>query len=216
MIIDEEEERMYLRATGQMAAYGDVYLVDHAWTFKQRSMYKELKENEKLRERMANMMRYPSKRDLPAENPYTKPKPTLEEYLKQIQETDEPTLAYELDEYEIKDLKAITFKPEVEEISLWGNEIFTPKDITEVLMTLPNLRALWLNDNPVQKNCSNFNVIGDHFDKLEIFNSALTAKAGEWAMLFYARDTGAKTLEEIESLTLSGKNLLTVDDLSFL
>jgi len=45
-------------------------------------MYKELKENEKLRERMANMMRYPSKRDLPAENPYTKPKPTLEEYLK--------------------------------------------------------------------------------------------------------------------------------------
>jgi len=83
-------------------------------------------------------------------------------------------------------------------------------------MTLPNLRALWLNDNPVQKNCSNFNVIGDHFDKLEIFNSALTAKAGEWAMLFYARDTGAKTLEEIESLTLSGKNLLTVDDLSFL
>jgi hypothetical protein len=35
-------------------------------------------------------------------------------------------------------------------------------------------------------------------------------------MLFYARDSGAKTLEEITSLDLSGKNLLQVTDLSFL
>jgi len=35
-------------------------------------------------------------------------------------------------------------------------------------------------------------------------------------MLFYARESGAKTLEEITSLNLSGKNLLTVEDLSFL
>jgi hypothetical protein len=59
-------------------------------------------------------------------------------------------------------------------------------------------------------------VIGDHFEKLEIFNSCLTAKAGEWAMLYYARASGAKTLEEITSLDLNGKNLLMVDDLSFL
>ena len=62
-------------------------------------------------------------------------------------------------------------------------------------MTLPNLKACWLNENPVASNCSNFNVIGNHFDKLEIFNSQLTSKAGEWAMLFYARDSGAKSLE---------------------
>ena len=216
MIVDEEEEGLYLRATGPMAAHADVYLVDHAWTFKQRSMYRQLKENENLRQRMENIMKYPSKRDLPAANPYAKARPTLEEYLKQIEESKEPTLVYDLDEYEIKSLTTIEFKPEVEEISLFGNQIDNPKDITDVLMKLPNVKGLWLNDNPVQKNCSNFNVIGDHFDKLEIFNSALTAKAGEWAMLFYARDTGAKTLEEIESLSLTSKNLLTVDDLSFL
>ena len=96
------------------------------------------------------------------------------------------------------------------------NELFDPNDVTKVLMTLPNLKALWLNDNPVVKNCSNFNVIGDHFDKLEIFNSTLTEKAGEWAMLFYARDSGAKTLADITSLDLHGKNLLMVTDLSFL
>jgi tubulin--tyrosine ligase-like protein 12 len=83
-------------------------------------------------------------------------------------------------------------------------------------MKLPNLKALWLNENPVATNCANFNIIGDHFDKLEIFNSQLTSKAGEWAMLYYARDSGAKTLEEITSLDLSGKNLLMVEDISFL
>ena len=83
-------------------------------------------------------------------------------------------------------------------------------------MKLPNLKACWLNDNPVMNNCSNFNIIGDHFDKLEIFNSQLTCKSGEWAMLYYARESGAKTLEEITSLDLSGKNLMICDDLEFL
>ena len=99
---------------------------------------------------------------------------------------------------------------------MWGNKIDKPTTITNVLMKLPNLKALWLNGNPVQGNCANFNIIGNHFDKLEIFNSALTAKAGEWAMLYYARDTGAKTMEEITYLDLSGKNLLRVNDLEFL
>lgn len=83
-------------------------------------------------------------------------------------------------------------------------------------MKLPNLKGLWLNENPVQQNCANFNLIGDHFDKLEIFNSQLTTKAGEWAMLFYAKDSGVKKLEDITKLNLSGKNILAVDDISFL
>ena len=91
-----------------------------------------------------------------------------------------------------------------------------PNDVTKILMTLPNLRALWLNNNPVTTACSNFEIIGNHFDKLEIINSKLTTKAGEWAMLFYARDTGAKTVEEITTLDLSSKNLLMIEDISFM
>ena len=83
-------------------------------------------------------------------------------------------------------------------------------------MPLPNLKGLWINSNPVADNCSNFQVIGNLFEKLEIFNGQLTSKAADWAMLFYARDTGAKTMEEIKYLDLSGKNLLTVDNLDFL
>lgn len=216
MVVDEEENRIYLRTLKDLAVGGDCFLVDHAWTFKQRAAYKNLMENEKLRERLTNICSYSEKRDLPGENPYAKKKPTLEEYWKKMEEQKEPALSYELDDYDIKSIKEWKFREEVEEIDLMNNALFDPNDITKVLMTLPNLKACWVNDNPVATNCSNFNVIGDHFDKLEIFNSSLTEKAGEWAMLFYARGSGAKTLEEITSIDLSGKNLLMVTDLSFL
>jgi hypothetical protein len=113
-------------------------------------------------------------------------------------------------------LTKITFREEVEEISLWGNNITNPNDITKILMKLPNLKACWLNGNPVQGNCSNFNLIGNHFDNLQIFNSALTAKASDWAMLYYARESGAKSMDQIVNLDLKGKNLLMVDDIDFL
>ena len=56
------------------------------------------------------------------------------------------------------------------------------------MVPLPNLKALWLNDNPVVTACSNFNTIADIMPKLEIMNSQLTSKAGEWSMLFYAKE----------------------------
>jgi hypothetical protein len=76
------------------------------------------------------------------------------------------------------------------------------------LVPLPNLKALWLNNNPVVDACSNFNTITELMPSLEICNSILTENAGPWAMLFYARDQGAKTLEEIKSLSLAGKGVL--------
>ena len=160
-------------------------------------------------------MKYPNKIDMPIENPYAKKRPTLDEQLKAYAESTEPVLVYDLEGYGIEELSTISFRPEVEEINLWSNKIHNPNDVTNILMKLPNLKACWLNDNPVEANCSNFTVIGNVFDKLEVFNSALTEKAGEWAMLMYAKETGAKTLEEIEYLNLAGKNLLHVSDLDF-
>ena len=58
LILDEENTRMYVRATKDMKANEDVFLVDHAWTFKQRGMYKCLKENEKLRDRIENLLKF--------------------------------------------------------------------------------------------------------------------------------------------------------------
>jgi hypothetical protein len=59
-----------------------VYLVDHLWTFKQRDAVKALRSNDKLLERMLNIIKYqPEKQDLPA-NPYAKVRPTFIEIVK--------------------------------------------------------------------------------------------------------------------------------------
>lgn len=101
------------------------------------------------------------------------------------------------------------FPDTTEQISFFGNEISNPNDIAEVLVPLPNLRALWLNGNDVVDTCSNFNSIGDLMPKLEILNSVLTNKAGDWAMDFYAKEqTGCSSVEEVETLSLAGKGIL--------
>ena len=110
---------------------------------------------------------------------------------------------------EIDSVKKLPAFPDTtEEISLFGNKIHDPNDITDVLVPLPNLRGLWLNNNPVTTTCSNFNTIAEIMPKIEIINSQLTSKAGDWAMLFYARDQGAKSMDQIEVLDLTGKGVL--------
>ena len=81
-----------------------------------------------------------------------------------------------------------SFPETTEIISLFGNEIENPNEIAELLVPLPNLKALWLNENPVVEACTNFNSISELMEKLEIINSSLTTRAGEWAMLFYAKE----------------------------
>ena len=54
---------------------------------------------------------------------------------------------------------------------MFGNDIENPNDIADVLVPLPNLRALWLNGNPVVDTCSNFSEISSVMPRLEILNS---------------------------------------------
>lgn len=184
--MDEEQEKIELVASEQgIKADEDVYLIDHAWTFKYRDAEKTLRENESLLDRiMQGMTRYAEKQELP-ENPYKAKRATLQEYLMNLK--DDQTV-YDLDDYGIANLDLISFSEKTEEISLFNNRIENPGQITSFLVPLPNLKALWLNGNPVVENCVNFNSIGDIMPALEILNSTFTARAGAWAMLFYARD----------------------------
>jgi hypothetical protein len=119
---------------------------------------------------------------------------------------------FELDNLGLDGIQQFEWPTTAEEISLFGNEIINPNDIATKLVELPTLKALWLNGNPVVDACSNFASIAELMPQLEILNSRFTNKAGEWALLFYARKQGAKSLEEIESLDLSGKGVTMLKD----
>ena len=90
------------------------------------------------------------------------------------------------------------------------NEILNPNEIAKNLVDLPNLKGLWLNRNPVVDNCANFDNIADLMPACQIINSKCTAKAGEWAILWFANACGAdaKTLEEVTRLDLSGRGVI--------
>jgi hypothetical protein len=60
----------------------------------------------------------------------------------------------------------------------------------------------------------NFQTIGEYMESLEILNSKFTSKAGEWALVFCAKETGAKKLDEIIYLNLSGRGILMMADIS--
>lgn len=83
IMVDEEEERSELQCQGgSLKKNEDVFLVDHLWTFKQRDAVKALRNNDKLLERMLNIIKYqPEKLDLPT-NPYAKVRPSFIEYVK--------------------------------------------------------------------------------------------------------------------------------------
>ena len=142
---------------------------------------------------------------------YKEERPNLLKYLEKM--PDGPTI-YNLDEYGIFSLENIPFKEDATEISLYGNRISDPYTVTENLLKLENLKALWLNDNPIEETCHNFDEIGEYLKSLEIINSKFTSKAGEWALLFCCKDQKIDSLDKIEYLDLSSREFLKIKDLS--
>ena len=85
LIVNQQDEHVDLvcSVSNGLKANEDVYLVDHAWTWKYREAEKTLRNNANLLERMLNIVRYADKQDLPSNHPYKKERPSLEQYLQQ-------------------------------------------------------------------------------------------------------------------------------------
>jgi len=65
IIKDEGAESVDLMATKNIAANSDVFLIDHAWTFRFQDALDTLKENPALVERLQRMTEEIEKVDLP-------------------------------------------------------------------------------------------------------------------------------------------------------
>ena len=211
IIIEEESEQVNVVCIKEIKAASDVFMVDHAWTFKIEDALDTLKNNSKLVERLTALTEYGcDKLDLPGHEEKPEEKEPIEEVFARLEA--EESVIYDFDDYALESLKDLpnkgVFPERTEQISLMDNEITNPNEIAKNLVDLPNLKGLWLNRNPVATQCANFDAIAELMPALEIINSRCTAKAGEWAILFFAKDSGAKTLEEVTRLDLSGRGVV--------
>lgn len=200
-------------ATKALQKESDVYLIDHAWSFRYQDAAATLMQQEGLLTRLEKMTEYSEKLDIPQQEEETKKqgpdaKAAFEAQLKA------GGRVFELDGMGIESLAEFSWPETLEELSLIDNEIINPNDIAKYIVPLPKIKAMWFNANPVCDQCSNFSSIAELMPTLEIINSKFTNEAGEWAILFYAKDSGAKTLEEIEHLSLAGRGITYIKDIS--
>lgn len=209
-----------------------MFLIDHAWTFRLSDAYKQLREVPGLAERMAALMCVED----PEETEEAVDRVSLQkgaepgvlelvetEIKKAKQEGEDGTVLWlELEELDIDDHMLLSLDlssrfPDLLALSLCGNKLENVEVVAREVTKFGNLRALWLNNNPVVKNCGDHlaDIVLQGLPDLEIYNSCFTANFGVWALGFcgglYVKDNsgsvdlGGHQLECVTSLDLSNR-----------
>ncbi|XP_004288983.1 PREDICTED: tubulin--tyrosine ligase-like protein 12 [Fragaria vesca subsp. vesca] len=217
---EDGRQRRLVLTSDHMPANSDVFLVDHAWTFRLSEAPKQLREVPGLAERMASIMCVDT--DLNSEESQVlsgddAKRSVLEVLESEISEANGDVKWLELEELGIDNetLSSLDLSakcPGLIALSLCGNKIDNLEVVVEEVSKLKNLRALWLNNNPVVENRGN--ELGDRIlrelPNLEIFNSKFTANFGEWALGFCG---GVFDKENPGSFDLPDRPLQQVTDL---
>ncbi|XP_078433351.1 tubulin-tyrosine ligase isoform X2 [Wolffia australiana] len=211
-----------------MAKESCVFLIDHAWTFRLLDALKQLREVPGLAERMASLMCVDSDGSLESvESEKNRSELDVMEILgREIEkgrERGSDAVWLELEELCINDEMLCSMNlcdrfSNLVALNLWGNELRDPEILLQEVGRCKNLKALWLNDNPVLNERT---PLGDRIlaliPGLEIYNSLFTCNFGEWALAYcggiYSSDCpddspsrgGSSPLGAITSLDLSDR-----------
>lgn len=110
-------------------------------------------------------------------------------------------------------------------LSLCGNNLSDVEVVSKEVTRLNNLKALWLNNNPVLENSNSEAAIIQGCPSLEICNSKFTSNYGEWALGFcggiYDKDNADcahqrdHPLETVTSLDLSNRSIRNLMNKAF-
>eukprot|EP00850_Spirogloea_muscicola_P021034 SM000234S07894 [mRNA] locus=s234:175280:179850:+ [translate_table: standard] len=206
---------------GGLPAESDVFLVDHAWSFRLADARKQLEQAPGLVERMAALMG--CKQDAAVEeceeeegeeergNPGaadggdgSERQDSVDAVLAAAEEAamaaGEPVRWLELDELAIDDsrLDGLALHkrfPELEGLSLWGNSLQSVEVVVAAVAGMAGLRALWLNANPVAVRCGADlqHKVHAALPLLELYNSTLTPAYTLWALSFCGKGGGDST-----------------------
>lgn len=228
---EDGRQRRLLLTSASVPMHSDVFLIDHAWTFRLPDAYKQLLEVPGLAQRMASLMCVGTDLSSGLENGVSQQDNdnlSVDEILaNEINYSKErgkdSTSWLELEELGIDDDMLLSLDlsskfPGLIALSLYGNKLKNVEVIIQEVTKFKNLRALWLNNNPVLNKCDGrmTDAILHGCPKLEIFNSHFTRSFGVWALGFCGNvfgkdnpgcDNQDRPLHTVTSLELSNRSI---------
>lgn len=203
-VCEDGRQRRLVLDSQSMPKESNVFLVDHAWTFRLSDAFSQLQEVPGLAQRMASLMCVDTDLDTDSEEvdavngvlhengTKSNVEDILESEICNATKKGDGTVKWlELEDADIHDDMLLSLNlsckfPDLQALSLCGNKLETVEIIVQEVTKLKNLRALWLNNNPVLKKCDHRmeDAILQGCPKLEIYNSNFTINFGEWALGF--------------------------------
>ncbi|CAM8966903.1 unnamed protein product [Rhodiola kirilowii] len=227
------KQRRLVFTSDYMEKESNLFLVDHAWSFRLTDAPKQLQEVPGLVDRMASLMcvdidlnsEQEEELDSSSALQQLDPEEILKAEIQNAKENGNGVVRWiELEDLDLDDDKLLSLDldtkfPELYALSLRGNNLHKAEIIVRLVTKFKSLRALWLNDNPVlqEENRDLEDAIIQGCPRLEVLNSHFTNNYGEWALGYcggiYDKDnsgadcSGARSLEGITSLDLSSRGI---------
>ncbi|XP_023771281.1 uncharacterized protein LOC111919948 isoform X1 [Lactuca sativa] len=228
---DGRQRRLVLTTSNSMGKESNIFLVDHALSFRLADAPKQLQEIPGLVERMASLMCVDidlnsDDEDADKEDIKLTVVEIVERELEKVKKEGPGAVVWlELEDLNIDDdvfvsLDLPTKFPDLIALSLCNNKIKFTETITKEIVKFKHLRALWLNNNPIMQNFDDHvaDAIIHNFPRLEILNSSFTRKYTGWALGFcggiYDKDNPGcghdddnHSLQGLTSLDLSNRRI---------
>jgi len=207
VIVNEQTESFEVIAKRDITAGQDVFLVDHAFSFRYPELRTALTQNQHVKDRLSSMLTFADTK---------RPHP---QYPKKPQENKNIPI-FEYDSQDIEDPSSLEVPENAVGLSLWGNNISEFEKLRTTLDKLKNLRVLWLNENPIAENFAELlKQIETHYPTIQILNSRFTLNVNTWGVKFanyYPNLEGFDSVEiqDFKALDLSSRNIFHLEDFS--
>ncbi|XP_058001912.1 uncharacterized protein LOC110640426 isoform X2 [Hevea brasiliensis] len=239
---EEGRQRRLVLTSDSMPEVSNVFLVDHAWTFRLADAYKQLQEVPGLAQRMASLMCVDIDLNSDAEdgdgvsqenNSKLNAMDVIENEINDAKVKGCDAVRWvELEELDVDDDMLLSLDlsskfPDLLALSLCENKLESVEIVVQEVTKFKNLRALWLNNNPLLRNCNSHmeEAIVQGCPRLEIYNSHFTSNFGGWALGFcggvYDKDNPGCVnqsdfqLQSVTSLDLSNRCIRSLVNKAF-
>lgn len=241
--VEDGRQRRLVLTSDSMGKESNIFLVDHALSFRLSDAPQQLQEVPGLAERMASLMcvdvdlnsDFAEADDVGCDLEDSK-LGVMEIVEREVQKTkkegQDAVVWLELDDLDIDDEVFVSLDlpskfPDLIALSLCGNKLKVAETITKEIVKFKHLRALWLNNNPILENWDDnvTDVIIRNCSRLEILNSSFTSKYTEWALGFrggiYDKDNPGcghdkdHSLQGVTSLDLSNRRIHSLHNKGF-